>query len=438
MKRRRFLKKAAITSAALSFPWGAVHVSGNSSARPLFQKGNQVLVVIYLRGGQDQLNIFVPHGESKYYDIRPTIAIPEDKVIQLDDFWGLHPAMKSLKPYYDRGQFAAIINSGSNHSTHSHFDAQDFMEFAAPGNRTIRDGWLNRYLTATLPADARQPQAHHSKSSPTKLRALAMQELLPRSLRGSFPVVAVPNRLDRLMGVLDTFEPLYRNDSNEQSHVRRKAETNQQPLTIDPVMASGQETIIGLRRLHQLLNKQKRNETKNDAQTQYPAGFFGDRLKKLARVIKADVGLEVCATDINGWDHHIGMGSVDGAMNRMLTFVSDGLSAFMDDLGPHLDRTLIMLCTEFGRVCKENGNAGADHGHGGAMWLLGGNVNGGKIYGKWEGLDDKALYKKRDLPVTTDFRAVFSEVLQNHMEFEIPKGFFPDYRLPKTRLGLFA
>lgn len=437
MKRRRFLKSAAATSAALSIPWSGYHVSGAMAKRSFRASDNPALVVIYLRGGQDQLNVFVPHGESRYYDIRPTIAIPKEKMVRLDEFWGLHPAMEPLKPFYDQGRFAAIINSGSPHSTRSHFDAQDFMEFAAPGNRTIRDGWLNRYLSATASGEAEKKGSANSKTNEPELRALAMQELLPRSLRGRFPVVAAPNNLDQLAGVLDLFEPFYRDQSAKLDGSLKRPTGLKPSAETDAILAAGQETIDSLRRLKGLLNENEQPGT-GASLPQYPSGYFGDRLQKLARVIKAGVGLEVCATDINGWDHHIGEGSVDGAMNRMLTFVAQGLAAFMKDLGPHLDRTLIMLCTEFGRVCKENGNAGTDHGHGGAVWLMGGRLNGGKIYGNWTGLDEAALYKKRDLPVTTDFRAVFSEVLQHHMKFEVQKGFFPDYRSPKDELGLFA
>ncbi len=437
MKRRNFLKTAAATSAALSAQYVGYHVSGAASPRDSNARNNPVLVVIYLRGGQDQLNIFVPHGDPSYYKIRPTIAVPKQKLVRLDDFWGLHPALSPLKPYYDSGRFASVINSGSPHSTRSHFDAQDFMEYAAPGDRSIRDGWLNRYLSAT----ASRPNTNPLKSGNTKtkskkdtleLRALAMQELLPRSLRGSEPVLAAPENLEQLNDVLDVFEGFYTDGSKPTHGGSFKTEP-------DPVLASGRDTIDSLRRLQQILKGHSQDrELGTKAVQEYPGGYFASRLQKLARVIKQDVGLEVCAMDVNGWDHHIGLGSTDGALNRMLTFVAQGLATFMKDLGPHLDRTLIMLNTEFGRVCKENGNAGADHGHGGAVWLLGGGLKGGKIFGDWTGLEEKTLYKKRDLPVTTDFRAVFTEVLQNHMKFEVNKGFFPNYRLPKTELGLFT
>jgi uncharacterized protein (DUF1501 family) len=266
-----------------------------------------------------------------------------------------------------------------------------------------------------------------------------MQELLPRSLRGRYPVLAVPNNLDGLQEVLDLFDGFYGGEKQMDIAAFLKQSTNVRTgIDADPVMTSGRETIYGLRRLQEVLKGEGVEDLGNTAFQEYPAGHFADRMQKLARAIKSDVGLEVAATDIGGWDHHIGLGSVDGALDKMLKFLSEGLSAFMTDLGPDLDRTMVVVCTEFGRVCKENGNAGADHGHGGAMWLLGGKVNGGNIYGKWTGLQESVLNDKRDLPVTTDFRDIFAEVLQGHMKFEAPDGFFPGYKAKGDSLGLFS
>lgn len=429
MKRRDFLKMSAITSGAV-----CLNVAGfSAAARAQFGPGdNPALVVIYLRGGQDQLNTIIPHKDKKYYEIRPSVSIKEENSIALDDQWAFHPALEPLKAWYDKGKVAVVVNSGSPHPTRSHFDAQDFMEYAAPGNRTVRDGWLNRYLAATV------PEAGKGYGLP-ELRTLAMQELLPRSLRGRYPVLAVPNNLDGLQEVLDLFDGFYGGDEKKDLAAFLKQSTNVRTgVDADPVMASGRETIYGLRRLQEVLKGEDLEGLDNTAFQEYPAGHFASRMQKLARAIKSGVGLEVAATDINGWDHHIGLGSVDGALDRMLKFLSEGLSAFMTDLGPELDRTMVLVCTEFGRVCKENGNAGADHGHGGAMWLLGGKVNGGKIYGKWTGLQESVLNQKRDLPVTTDFRDIFAEVLQGHMKFEAPDGFFPDYKAKTDSLGLFG
>jgi uncharacterized protein (DUF1501 family) len=455
MERREFLKHVAAGTLGVGSTLGggpgallAAQRQRKSvkAARPLSNVEKPVLIVIYLRGGQDQLNAIIPYRDKTYYDIRPTIAVPADKVVRLDDQWGLHPAMAPLEPFYHERRITAVVNCGSPHPTRSHFDAQDFMEFAAPGYRTVRDGWLNRYLQATAKA---------KDSDAGQLRALAMQELLPRSLRGQFPVVTVPGNLREIDEVLDLFEDFYANgDPDKLADTITKAETIQKKTVrpsrsgskdktasvwVDPVMATGRETIEGLRRLRQLLFGDNRESDRDDQEESgYPNDWFARHLRAAARVIKADVGLEVVGFDVNGWDHHIGMGSIDGTMNRMLGSLSAGLAAFMRDLGPHLDRTLIMMCTEFGRVCKENGNDGTDHGHGGPMWLLGGKVQGGKVFGKWTGLDPKELYERRDLPVTTDFREVFADVLYSHMGFEPPADFFPKYRVSSEGTGLFA
>lgn len=461
MKRRDFLKNTGV--GAISVTAGLAAAQNSLAFQQREQDSqvgglseNPVLVVIYLRGGQDQLNTIVPYTDKTYYKIRPTTAVAKEDVVRLDKRWGLHPAMEPLKKFYDQGRFAAIINSGSPHPTRSHFDAQDFMEYGAPGMRTIRDGWLNRYLTATI-----NPRSEGSN----RLRGLAMQERLPRSLRGSYSVVAVPPNLREIDEVLDLFEDFYSGGDIEAANSTIQRATKNQTGTAsrkglkngsrkkqttgimaDPVMASGTQTIQGLRRLRQLLYGDNKNtyQSSREAQVEgtavqeYPGGWFASRLKALARVIKSNVGLSVAATDINGWDHHIGMGSTDGTLNRMLKFLSEGLAAFMTDLGPDLDRTLVLVSTEFGRVAKENGNDGADHGHGGATWLLGGRVKGGRIYGRWTGLEPSELFQKRDLQVTTDFREVYAEVLRQHMNFDLPDGFFPKYTPSEKGLGLFA
>ena len=460
MKRRNFLSNtgagAVSVGAGLAITKNSLALQPNkNSVSDLYP--DPVVVMIFLRGGQDQLNTIVPYTDKTYYKIRPTVAIQKEDVIKLDNRWGLHPAMKPLKRFYDEGRFAAVINSGSPHQTRSHFEAQDYMEYAAPGNRTVTDGWLNRYLTAT---------ANPRGEDPKKLRALAMQERLPRSLRGTYPAIAVPPNLREIEEVLDLFEDFYSGGDPEALSVTQRAAARKQSgtssrkslksrdrkkeqdgLMSDPIMASGTQTIQGLRRLREILYgdaddsayKGPREAPETGATFQeYPGGWFASRLKSLAKVIKSDVGLSVAATDINGWDHHIGMGSTDGTLNRMLSFLSEGLAAFMDDLGPHLDRTLIVVSTEFGRVAKENGNDGADHGHGGATWLLGGQVKGGHIYGRWTGLEPSELFQKRDLQVTTDFREIYADVLRQHMKFDLPADFFPGYTPSEKGLGLFA
>ncbi len=410
--RRDFLRITGAGAAAGFLPGGQLFAQDTKAG----QAAKPVLVAIYLRGGQDALNVLVPFGDKHYKDLRPTIGIlakdTEDAkgVIALDDTFGLHPSMKALKPLYDDKRFAPVVCTGSPHNTRSHFDAQDFMEYAAPGMRTLKAGWLNRYLAATKPA----------KTEGVVLRALAMQGLLPRALRGECPALAVPERnvLDNSK-VLETFEDIYGKDGDKMD----KRED-------DPVVATGRDTLETLKRYKEIEAKGKTRKTN------YANGRLGSKLKDIASVIHADAGLEVACIDIGGWDHHANEGDDQGTIANMLKEGSDSLAAFADDLGKRLDQVLVVVMTEFGRTCKENGNSGTDHGHGSVMLLLGGAVKGGKVHGEWRGLEDKALYEGRDLPVTTDFRNVFADALRNHMKFDPPKDFFPDYKAAAVK-GLF-
>ena len=429
IERRTFLQASGAGFASFVLPFPRDHLArafaGEEEKRP-------TLVVIFLRGGADALNVVVPYADERYHELRPTIAIPAESsaeqpgVLPLDDEFGLHPALASLLPAWKEKRLAPILNVGSPHPTRSHFDAQDFMEYAAPGLRTVRAGWLNRYL-------AHADRAKAKKSAPAKpdgLRVLAMQGLLPRSLRGEVPVLAVPEK--RVLGdekLLDVFGPLYGE--------KAKAEPGDPSADgagmgagreeTDPVLAAGRDTVEALARYRAIVNGSE------EGAGNYPAGRFGAALRDLARVIRAGEELELAAIDLTGWDTHIDQGGARGAMAELLRNLSDSLAAFMDDLGPHKDRTLVLAMTEFGRTCKENGNYGTDHGHGGLMLLLGGGIAGGKLHGRWTGLDEKSLYERRDLRVTTDFRDVFAEVLLEHFRFETPSDFFPGYRPERVR-----
>jgi len=412
MHRRDFLVTTGAGLAALALPRSAGGFARNLGS------GDEArtLVVLFLRGGMDALNTLVPYADDCYHEIRPTLAVaPEDTaeekgVIRLDDEFGLHPSLAALKPYWDSEQLAPVVNVGSPHPTRSHFDAQDFMEYAAPGLRTVRDGWLNRYLSSS-----REDSRREDEESPSRLRALAMQGLLPRALRGRHPALAVPRQsvLDD-EDALDLFEPLFGGGGEE-----------------DAVHAAGRATLETLAEFRRIVEE---GETR--AGVRYPGTSLGSGLRTLARVIRSGAGLEVAALDVIGWDTHTTQGRTTGTMPDLLATIGDALAAFMQDLGPAAERTLVMTTSEFGRTYRENGNYGTDHGHGGLMLLLGGRVAGGRIHGKWTGLRDKDLYQARDLKVTTDFRDVFAAVLREHLRFDVPKGFFPDYRSGRVK-GMF-
>ena len=391
------------------------------------------LVVIFLRGAADAMNMLVPLGDPNYEALRPTIASTiAEGVVPLDKTFGLHPAMKSLKPLFDAGQFAPIVCAGSPHQTRSHFDAQDWMEFAAPGDRTMRNGWINRYLEISQP----------KKSSASEFRALGMQELLPRSLRGTYPVLAVPTSLGRRKTgrTLDRFEQFYGDGGGMLEG--GSAMSGQREADPSGVVQSGRITIETLRRFGEIIEvaEKKKKKAKREKQTvsgsSYPKSKFATRLKQIALVLRANEGLEVAGIDYNGWDDHTQEGGIEGRMADRMTDFSKSLAAFCQDLGPQLDTTSILVMSEFGRTCRENGNSGTDHGHGGNMLLMGGGVKGGKVHGDWRGLGETDLYQGRDLAVTTDFRDVMKEVLENGLGFEPPKEFFPQYKASGVR-GLY-
>ncbi len=410
--RRDFLKVSSTAllgagTAGLVAPRAARADDGASGPPP-------PLVVIYLRGGSDGLNLVVPFSDPLYYEYRPTIAIArpgaEGGCLPLDPRFGLHPAAAPLHALYEQKMLAPIVNVGSPHPTRSHFDAQDFMEYAAPGARTITEGWLNRYLTAS----------HEDGRKEAELRALAMQPLLPRALRGEFPVLAVPDI--GATGAMDAFESLY---MCEKGADRGKADEMKPRADAKNIVEAGQNTIRTLRRFQEITTGSR--GPSNGAQ--YPQGGLGDQLRKIAQVIKADCGLEVAAIDYGGWDHHARQGGAQGAFATMIGNLSASIAAFLQDLGTRAGRVLVLTMSEFGRTVMENGNEGSDHGHGGYMLAAGGMVNGGRVYGNWTGLERSALYEDRDMPVHTDFRLVFLEVLYRlfGLRGELDT-FFPDWR----------
>ncbi|MCB1282511.1 MAG: DUF1501 domain-containing protein [Salinibacterium sp.] len=416
--RRDFLRSASASVLLARVPGlgGALH-----AVTPRAQ--DRLLLTVYLRGGVDALNVVVPWSDPDYARIRPGIGIPsEDEdgipgVLKLDDRFGLHPALAPLMPHWKAGELAPIVCVGSPHPTRSHFDAQDFMEYAAPGIRSIKSGWLNRYLAAT-----------HATSSRSKLRALAMQKLLPRSLRGDHPVLAVPSRPGReVHRVLDEFEELFGAEDDRSPEAMGMGTRREE----DSALQVGRDTIETLRELYRILDKQAEDDRKKVV---YPRGAMSAPLAGIARVVKAQAGLEVACLDLAGWDTHTNQGGAVGAMSRRLGDLAASLAAFADDLGEHYERTLILVMSEFGRTCHENGNLGTDHGHGGCMLALGGAVGTQTVHGKFRGLDEKNLYQGRDLEVTTDFRVVFKEVLEQFLGFKPTGDFFPGW-IPEKPLG---
>ncbi len=379
----------------------------------------KILIVLFQRGAVDGLNVVVPFGERDYYQMRPSIAIPEpkrgtqDAAIDLDGFFGLHPSLAPLEPVYRQGHLAVVHAAGSPDPSRSHFDAQDFMESGTPGVKATDDGWLNRALQVQPPLQVQG----EGKSSP--FRAVALGPYLPRTLRGSAPALALPDlKQFRLFGpqqlVEGGFEAMY-------------AQTVDQALH-----GVGQETFEAVDTLKKIDPDKYQPENGAD----YPRSRFGQSLQEIAQLIKADIGVEVAFVDSGGWDHHVNEGGVQGQLANLLSDLGQGLTALHQDLGSRMDSIVFVSMSEFGRTAHENGNRGTDHGHANYMFVMGGPVKGGKVYTRWPGLNPGQLYEGRDLAVTTDYRSVLAEVLTRHLGSTdlapVFPGFDPD---PRKFLG---
>ncbi len=386
LSRRAFLLRAAILSAA-----GIVLVSPHAWAARIPGGGSDQrrLVVVFLRGAVDGLTVVVPHAEPGYYDARPTIAIGrtggEGGVIDLDGFFGLHPALASMMPLWKERTLAFVHACGSPDPTRSHFDAQDYMESGTPGVKTTSDGWLNRVL-------AQLPGAH----GPTE--ALSMGPTLPRIMSGKMPVAnmplgraaARPMALDRPV-IEVAFDRLY-TGSDPLSRAYRDGRASRKKLLADL----------------------KQDMVEADAGAP-PPQEFSDDTDRLAHLIQRDPTIRVAFLALGGWDTHVSQGGAQGQLAGHLKPLADGLASFAKTLGPAYQDTVVIVISEFGRTVHENGNAGTDHGHGNVMWIMGGPVRGGDVYGRWPGLSSSALYQQRDLAVTTDFRDPIANVLRSHM-----------------------
>ncbi len=350
----------------------------------------KVLVAIFQRGAADGLNIVVPHGEKAYYAGRPGIAIPkpdgkETSAIDLDGFFGLNPNLKALKPIFDEKKLAMVHACGSPDPTRSHFDAQDYMESGTPGLKATRDGWMNRAV----------PNA--AEQSP--IRAVSLGPVLSRTLRGANSAVALNNVRD--FQVKDKM-------ASEDYMSRYAASVDTQ------LKGTGKETFEAIR----LLETLRKAEYQPGNGASYPGGRLGTSLKQIAQMIKADAGLEVAFADLGGWDHHVnevGQTALVGPLANLLTEFGDSLAAFYRDLGTRMEDVMVVTMSEFGRTARENGNRGTDHGHANVMFAMGGNLQGGKVYGEWPGLEREQLYEQRDLDVTTDFRDVLGGVVKRHL-----------------------
>ena len=399
--RRVFLKGGAMavvgTAAIPSFLSRAAFAAETAS------QGRKRLVVIFQRGAADGLNIVVPHAESSYYAMRPSIAIPRQSCDR--SRWLLRTASLAwhrFKPLWDQGHLAIVHAAGSPDTTRSHFDAQDYMESGTPGVKSTEDGWLNRTLRVDKHADPDSP-----------FRAIALGSRLPRALTGSSPAVAIDNVNNFGVGgnnkgaqpLSNTFEAMYASSVDSVLH------------------GTGTETFDAVK----MLKSADPNKYTPAPGADYPRGGLGQALRQVAQLIKADLGVEVAFTDVGGWDHHVNEGSVQGQIANRLQELSQSMSAFWTDLGDLAESTVVVTMSEFGRTARENGNRGTDHGHANVMFVMGGPVKGGRVYGRWPGLAPEQLNEGRDLALTTDFRRVLGEAVYRHLGAKDLNAVFPGF-----------
>jgi uncharacterized protein (DUF1501 family) len=398
--RRIFIKSGAAAMLSLGFaPGFLTRVAEAATSR------KRLLVAIFQRGAVDGLNMVVPYGEAEYYRLRPSIAVARpggiagvaEAAIDLDGFFGLHPRMAPLAPLWTNGSLAIVHACGSPDHTRSHFDAQDYMETATPGVKSTRDGWLNRCLQASGTADP--------------LRGVAVARQMPRSLAGRAPALAFASA-----GAFDV-----RGDMASMRAFEAAYGTSSDSL----LKAGGKDAFEAMKTLREAGG----GTSAPAAGVEYPRSPFGQAMQEVARIAKADVGLEIAFAESTGWDHHVNEGGAQGQLGQRLDDLSRGIAALAADLGDRMAETVIVTMSEFGRAAAENGNRGTDHGHGNAMMLIGGPVKGRQVYGRWPGLAAEQRFERRDLAVTTDFRDVLGEVVTRHLGVAPASlaGVFPGY-----------
>ncbi len=397
--RRGFMKGGALalvgTSVIPAFLTRSVYGEMANAAA-----NKKKLVVIFQRGACDGLNVVVPYKEKNYYAMRPTIAIQEKDVLDLDGFFGLHPQMAAFKPLYEQGHLAIIHAAGSPDPSRSHFDAQDYMESGTPGVKVTQDGWLNRAL---------QNEALAGK--PSAFRAVALGTQVPRTLAGKVPAIAVANLQDfsvagkgpQTSPISNAFQAMYDQSSDSVLH------------------GTGQETFEAVK----MLKAADPAHYQPAAGVVYPNTAFGNSMKQVAQLLKANLGVEAAFSDIGGWDTHQNQGAANGQLANRLKEFSETIASFWRDMGDDAETITLVTMSEFGRTARQNGTGGTDHGHANVMFVLGGPVKGGKVYGRWPGLANEQLNEGRDLTVTTDFRNVLGEAAYKTLGSRNLEAVFP-------------
>jgi uncharacterized protein (DUF1501 family) len=406
MERRVFVRAGALALVSLGLDPIFLTRTAYAVRRSAGPSDRRTLICIFQRGAVDGLNMVVPHGDPDYYRERPRIAVPRpgqpEGALDLDGHFGLHPALAPLLPFYRAGALGIVHAVGSPDVTRSHFDAQDYMETGTPGRKGTPDGWIARHL------------AHAADHRETPFRGVAIGPQLPRALRGSAPALAIND--------LQAFGLRGRGPARDR--VEAAFEEMYAGAATGLVASSSAEAFEAVKMLR--ASDPARHQPANGAE--YPRSPFGQAMRQLAQLIKAGLGLEIGFADLGGWDTHVNQGAAQGQLATRLRDLGAGLAAFATDLGERMADVLVLTMSEFGRTVRENGNAGTDHGHATAMLVLGGATRGGRVHGRWPTLDQAARFEGRDLAVTTDFRALFGEILEKHLGATDAGAVFPGFQ----------
>lgn len=411
--RRGFLKAGGLALFGISLMGGIpsfIAEAAASEKRVGPYKKKKIMVCIFQRGAMDGLMAVTPFTDTYLQAARPTLFIPATKdgnrspLIDLDGRFGLHPSMSAFEPLFRSKQLSIVHGIGSPNNTRSHFDAQDYMESGTPFNKGTASGWLNRAV-GLLGHDA----------GTTPFQAVSLTSALPRSFYGDNPSVAISN--------LQDFAIQMRGNPMGANMAAKSFEDLYDQTSSDLLKSTGKESFDAIKMLQKV--DVKNYKPANGAV--YPNSAVANSLKQIAQLIKMDVGMEVAFTESGGWDTHFNQGSDTGIFARNVDDLSKSIVAFWTDLGQYQDDVTLMTMTEFGRTVKQNGTGGTDHGRASCNFILGNDVNGGIVHGNVAPLAVENLEDGRDLAVTTDFRAVFSEVADKHLRINNDKVLFPEW-----------
>lgn len=410
--RKVFLKQAGLALFTIGVGGVPTFIAkaaagSNSFLRPY--KKNKIMVFIFQRGAMDGLMAVTPFTDPYLKAARPTLFMDAAKsatgksLIDLDGRFGLHPSMAAFENLFKEKRLAIVHGMGSPNNSRSHFDAQDYMESGTPFNKGTASGWLNRAV-GLLGHDA------------TPFRAVSMTSAMPRSFYGDNETIAISN--------LQDFAIQLKGNSMGANMAAKSFEDLYDQTSSSLLNKTGKESFDAVK----MLQKTDVKNYKPANGASYPNSALGNALKQIAQLIKIDVGMEIAFAESGGWDTHFNQGTENGVFARNVTDLSNSIVAFWTDMGSMQDDITLMTTTEFGRTVKQNGTGGTDHGRASCAFILGNDVNGGKVHGTMQPLSAENLADGRDLAVTTDFRSIFSEVADKHLKINNDTILFPEWK----------